>query len=67
MRDQLILELVELLGYFCYGTVFNLSNTAITDIEIKVLVKGLDFALIQRNEPEIIQDLAEFCRRMHTM
>ena len=65
MRDQLILELVELLGYFCYGTVFNLSNTAITDIE-KVLEKGLDIALMQRNEPEIIQDFAEFCRRMRT-
>ena len=45
---------------------FNLSNTAITDIEIKVLEKGLDIALMQRNEPEIIQDFAEFCRRMRT-
>ena len=45
---------------------FNLSNRVLTDIEIKVLEKGLDFAPIQRkiNEPELRQDFAEFCRRM---
>ena len=35
-------------GYFCYETVFNLSDTVLTDIEIKILEKGLDFAPIQR-------------------
>ena len=41
---------------------FNLSNRVLTDIEIKVLEKGLDFAPIQRkiNEPELRQDFAEF-------
>ena len=36
------------------------------DMEIKVLEKGLDFALIQRkiNEPELRRDFNEFCRRM---
>ena len=42
-------------GYFCSDTVFNLSNRVLTDIEIKVLEKGLDLASIQRkiNEPEL--------------
>ena len=36
--------------------------------EIKVLEKGLDFAPIQRkiNEPELHKDFEEFCRRMRT-
>ena len=35
-------------------TVFNLSRRVLTDTEIKVLEKGLDFAQIQKklNEPE---------------
>ena len=39
----------------------------LTNIETKVLEKGLDFAPIQRkiNEPELIRDFNEFCRRMH--
>ena len=38
----------------------------LTDTEIKVLEKGLDFALIQHkiNEPELRRDFNEFCR-MH--
>ena len=42
-------------GYFCSDTVFNLSNKVLTEDEIKVLEKGLDFAPIQRkvNEPEL--------------
>ena len=53
-------------GYFCSDTVFNLSNRILTDIEI--IVKGLDFAPMQRkiNEPELRQDFAEFCKRMRT-
>ena len=35
-------------GYFCFDTVFTLSNRVLTDLEIQVLEKGLDFALIQR-------------------
>ena len=38
----------------------------LTDTEIKVLGKGLDFAPIQQkiNEPELKQDFNDFCRRM---
>ena len=47
-------------------TVFNLSNKVLTEDEIKVLAKGLDFAPIQRkvNEPKLRQDFENFCRRM---
>ena len=45
----------QLSGVFCSKTVFNLSHKILTEIEIKVLEKGLDFALVQRtlNEPEL--------------
>ena len=51
--------------HFCSNTVFNVSNRILTDIEIKVLEKGLGFAPILRkiNEPELRQDFAEFCRQ----
>ena len=53
-------------GYFCFGTLFNLNNRVLTDLEIKVLEKGLDFPPIQRkiNAPELRQDFGYFCRRM---
>ena len=40
---------------------FNLSRKVLTDTEIKVLQKGLDFAAIQRklNEPELRGDFKE--------
>ena len=49
-------------GYFCSDTFFNLSNRVLTEHEIKVLEKGLDFAPIQRkvNEPELRQDFENF-------
>ena len=52
-------------GYFCSDTVFNLSKKVLTDIEIKVLEKGLDYAPIQNkiNEPEPKRVFEEFCRR----
>ena len=52
-------------GYFCSDTVFNF-NKVLTEEEIEVLEKGLDFAPIQRNvnEPELRQDFENFCRRM---
>ena len=39
----------------------------LTDTEIKVSEKGLDFTPIQKklNEPELRSDFNEFCRRMH--
>ena len=45
-------------GYFCSHTVFNLSHMVITETEIKVLEKVLDYALIQEkiNDPEFGKD-----------
>ena len=42
-------------GYFCLDTIFNLSNRVLSDNEIKVLEKGLDFPPLQRkiNEPKL--------------
>ena len=56
----------RLSGSFVSDTVFNLSRKVLTDTEIKVLEKGLDFAPIQRklNEPELRRDFKDFCRRM---
>ena len=53
-------------GYFCSDTVFNLSSRALSEDEIRVLEKGLDFAPIQRkvNEPELRRDFEKFCRKM---
>ena len=52
--------------YFCSKTVFNLSKKVLTETEIKVLEKGLDFAPIQKtlNEPELRKIFEEFSRRM---
>ena len=49
-------------GYFCSNTVFNLTRKALTDIEIKILEKRLDFAPIQNkiNDPELRSDFEEF-------
>ena len=56
----------RLKGYFCSDTVFNLSGRVLSESEIKVLEKGLDFAPLQRkvNEPELRKDFEEFCGRM---
>ena len=53
-------------GYFCSDTVLNLSSKVLTDTEINILEKGLDFAPIQNkiNQPELRKDFEEFCRRM---
>ena len=55
-------------GYFCSDTVFNLSRKVLTDTEIRILEKGLDFAPIQNkiNESELRSDFEEFCCRMRT-
>ena len=52
--------------YFCSDAVFNLSKKVLTDIEIKVLEKGLDYAPIKKkiNELELRRDFEEFCRRI---
>ena len=61
-----IAESSRLKGYFCSKTVFMLSKKVLTETEIKVLEKGLDFAPIQKilNEPELRKYFAEFSRRM---
>ena len=55
----------RLSGYFCSDTVFNLSRRVLTETEIKILEKGLDYAPIQNkiNELELKQDFEEFCRK----
>ena len=55
-------------GHFCSDAIFNLSRRILTETEIKVLEKGLDFPPIQNkiNEPELRTDFNEFCRRMRT-
>ena len=56
----------RLVKYFCSDNVFNLSKQVLTDTEIRVLEKGLDFAPIQSkiNEPELRTDFEDFFRRM---
>ena len=58
----------RLQGYFCSDTAFKLSNKVLSENDIKVLEKGLDFAPIQRkiNEPELRKYFEELCRRMRT-
>ena len=55
----------RLKGFFCSKTVFNLSEKLLTEAEIKVLEKGLDFTPVQKtlNEPELRKDFEEFSRR----
>ena len=49
----------RLKGYFCSDIVFNLSGRVLSEYEIKVLEKGLDFVPFQRkvNEPELKETL----------
>ena len=53
IRDS-VTEANRLKGYFCSKSVFNLSKRLLTETEISILEKGLDFAPIQvpLNEPE---------------
>ena len=66
-REANATEKNRLSGYFCSDTIFNLTRNVLTDSEIKVLEKGLDYAPIQSkiNEPELRNDFEEFCRRIH--
>ena len=47
-------------------TLFYLNHTVLSDAEIKVLEKELDFAPTQWeiNEPELREDFEEFCHCM---
>ena len=59
-------EQCRLTGNFVLDNVFNLSNKVLSDTEIRVFEKGLDFApvLNKLSEPELRRDFKEFCRRM---
>ena len=48
--------------HFFSDTIFNLSHGVLSDAEIKVLEKGLDFAPVQRkiNETDLTEDFEEF-------
>ena len=45
--DVNVTSLGCLRGHFCSDTIFNLSHRVLSDAEIKVLEKGLDFVPIQ--------------------
>ena len=53
-------------GCFCSDAVFNINRRVLSEDEIKVLEKGLNFASNQKkvNQPELKKDFDEFCRRM---
>ena len=53
-------------GCFCSDTVFTLSKNALSDMDIKILEKGLDYAPIQNkiNKPELRRDSEGYARRM---
>ena len=55
----------RLSGCFCSDTAFNISKKVLSETEIKILEKALDYASIQKkiNEPELKSDFEEFCRR----
>ena len=59
-------EQCRLSGNFVSDTVFNLINNVLSDTEIRVLEKGLDFASIQNkvSEHKLRRDFKKFCRRM---
>ena len=56
----------RLTGQFSSETIFDLNDRVLTDAEIKILEKGLDFAPLQCkiNEPELKQDFKGFCKSM---
>ena len=56
----------RLQGFFCSKTVFNLRERVLSEIEIQVLEKGLDFVPIQKsiNEPKLRKDFEDLSRRM---
>ena len=55
-------------GYSGSDPVFNLSHWVLSETEIKVLEKGLDYAPIQKkiSKPELKKDSSEFYRRMRS-
>ena len=56
----------RLQGSFCSKTVFNLNQRVLSETEVQVLEKGLDFAPIQEsiNEPKQRKDFEDFFTRL---
>ena len=65
-NDVNMTSLDRLRGDFYSDTIFNPSDRVLSDAEMKLLEKGLDFAPIQRkiNELELKEDFEEFCGRI---
>ena len=65
-HDVNVTNLGRLRGHIFSDTIFNLSHRVLSEAEIKVLEKRLDFAPIQRkiNEPKLREPFNEFCRHM---
>ena len=63
-KDVNVKNLGRLRGYFCSKYIFSLSHRELSDAEIKLLEKGLEFATIQvnTNEPKLREDFNKFCR-----
>ena len=66
MKIQTLYDEIRLSGYFCSGTIFHLSKRELSQTEIKLLEKGLDYAPIQRkiNKPKLKSHFEELCRCM---
>ena len=56
----------RIISHFCFDTIFNLRSRVLSENEIKIFKKGLDFTDIQRKvkKPELKQGFEKFCRRM---
>ena len=57
---------VKVQGLFCLEVVFNLSHRVLSDLEIEVLSKGLDFSPTPSfiNKVDLKMDFADFSRKM---
>ena len=67
INDMLnIISQSKLTGYFCSSTACNLSRKVLSDTEINISEKGLDYTPIQNkvNEPELGEDFEEFSRKI---
>ena len=66
VQNTSITSSYQISGYFSSNAVFNLSKKVLSDMEIKILEKGLDYSPIQDkiNEPELTRDFEDFARPM---
>ena len=56
----------QISGYFCSDTIFNLSKNVLSEMEINIFEKGLDYILIQIkiNKLDLRRDFEDFARQM---